>query len=139
MSHQLGFSLQHRYDTRQNGITIDVILRLADRKRRVVAKVDTGASFCIFQRAYGEALGLQIESGQSEWIGTATGRFRAFGHRVTLHTLEIEFETMVDFAEDPMFARNVLGQRGWLDHVQIGIVDYEGLLYLSDYNQLTTQ
>ena len=139
MSHQLRFSLQHRYDTRQNGITVDVILSLAERKRRVVAKVDTGASFCIFQREYGESLGLQVESGQPEWLGTATGRFRAYGHRVTLRTLEIEFETMVYFAEDNTFSRNVLGQRGWLDHVQIGIVDYEGLLYLSDYNQSPTE
>jgi hypothetical protein len=27
--------------------------------------------------------------------------------------------------------RNVLGRRGWLDRVRLGIVDYESALYLS--------
>lgn len=135
MAHQLSFDLKHSYDTRRNGITLEVILGVGGQKRRVSAKVDTGAAYCIFQREYGEALGLDVERGQSEWIGTATGKFRAFGHLVAINTLGIEFETMVYFAEEESFSRNVLGRRGWLDHLRLGIVDYEGQLYLSDYSQ----
>jgi hypothetical protein len=48
--------------------------------------------------------------------------------------LEISFETTVYFAEEASFNRNVLGQQGWLDRLRLGLMDYEGKLYLSDYN-----
>ena len=44
-----------------------------------------------------------------------------------------EFDAMVYFAEDENFKRNVLGKRGGLGNLQIGIIDYDGKLYLSRY------
>jgi hypothetical protein len=41
------------------------------------AKVDTGASHCIFERRHGEALGLSIEISLPQLIGATTGRFLA--------------------------------------------------------------
>lgn len=51
---------------------------------QVEAKLDTGASFCIFERAYGEILGLNIEDGERTDVSTANGTFAVFGHWVTL-------------------------------------------------------
>jgi hypothetical protein len=45
------------------------------------------------------------------------------------------FIALVGFAEDEAFQRNVLGRRGFLEQVILGLVDYEGKLYLSDYNE----
>ena len=39
------------------------------------------------------------------------------------------------FAEDEAFQRNVLGRRGFLEPVILGLVDYEGKLYLSKYGE----
>ena len=64
------------------------------------------------------------------------GSFLTFAHSVTLSVLEISFETTVYFAEEASFNRNVLGQQGWLDRLRLGLVDYEGKLYLSDYNDV---
>jgi hypothetical protein len=79
----------------QIGITIPVRLQWGDTQAVFTAKVDTGASFCIFARAHGEALGLDIEAGRPQRIGTAMGSFLTFGHPVTLSVLEISFETTV--------------------------------------------
>ena len=95
MSETLSFSVTHLYDTRKAGITVDTVLRSGDHQVEVVTKVDTGASYCIFRRSYGEMLGLDIESGSPEIIGTATGRFVAYGHELTLWVLGIETVTTV--------------------------------------------
>ena len=79
-------------------------------------------------------MGLEIDSGRQENIGTVTGFFRVFAHEVTLITEEFEFDTEVYFAEDERFQTNVLGRLGWLDQVILAINDYDGKLYLSRYN-----
>jgi len=45
-----------------------------------------------------------------------------------------EYETTVYFAKDYNFNRNILGRQGWLDRVRLGLIDYDGKLYLSEYN-----
>jgi hypothetical protein len=136
MAESLIFQKLHYYDLSQPGITAPVVLTCGDKHTEFTAKVDTGASACIFARIYGEELGLDIERGVAQRINTVTGSFLTFGHRVTLSVLDIAFETTVYFAEDVNFTRNVLGRQGWLDHLRLGLVDYEGKLYLSDYNDV---
>lgn len=80
---------------------------------------------------HGEYLGIDVESGTPEKFGTATGGFLAYGHEVTLEVLDIETVSIVYFAADENFSRNVLGRTGWLDRVQLGLVDHEGKLLLS--------
>jgi hypothetical protein len=82
----------------------------------------------------GKQLGLDIETGIRQILGTATGTFVAYGHEVRLSVAEFQFDTMVFFASDAGIGRNVLGRFGWLDRVVLGLVDYEGRLYLSRYS-----
>jgi len=42
---------------------------------------------------------------------------------------------MLYFFADPAIERNVLGRRGWLDRMRLGLVDYDHTIYLSDYNE----
>lgn len=134
MTHQLQFAIAHTYDTRKTGIEIPLILRTGGIEKELAAKIDTGASHCIFERRQGERLGLDIESGSPEQFGTTTGGFLAYGHEVRLIVFGIEIPTLVYFAADPHFPRNVLGRQGWLDRVRLGLVDYDGQLYLSTYD-----
>ena len=62
------------------------------------------------------------------------GSFVAHEHEVILHTLGIEFLSVVFFAQDPAFTRNFVGRSGWLDRVRIGIIDYDRMLFLSAYD-----
>ncbi len=134
MSHTLTFDTLHNYDAGADGISLAVELQSGTARARVLAKLDTGASFCIFQREHGEALGLDIEGGTPQRVGAATGSFLTYGHDLTLSSLGLSFTATVYFAAAYGFSRNVLGRRGWLDRIQVGIVDYEGKLFVSRYD-----
>src|SRR5690349_16157933 len=72
--HQLLFDVVHQYNTSALDISLPIELRMGQRRVTIPdVKLDTGASFCIFQREYGEVLGLDVESGVQEKVWTATG------------------------------------------------------------------
>lgn len=133
MAYQLEFERLFSYDAGQPGITLRANLKIKEKSLDISVKVDTGASCCIFERRFGEELGFDIASGMRQLFGTATGTFEAYGHEVTLSIDEFEFATVVFFPADEEIRRNVLGRFGWLDRVVLGLVDYEGQLYLSRY------
>jgi hypothetical protein len=56
-----------------------------------------------------------------------------WGHQLYLEALGIRLESYVFFAADAGMSKNVLGRRGWLDMLKVGIIDYDGELYLSRY------
>lgn len=133
MSYRLSFSESLSYDAGKPGITIPVTLRLDRAQVDCEAKIDTGATFCIFARSYGEQLGLNVADGLRQVMGTVTGSFVVYLHEVDFSVAGLEFSAFVAFAEEEGFRRNVLGRRGFLEQVTLGLVDYEGKLYLSQY------
>jgi hypothetical protein len=133
MPHPLNFDALHRYAS-ADGIEVPTELRVGAQRVGLIARLDTGAAHCIFERRYAEELELDVESGRSERFRTMTGSFMAYEHEVTLRTLGIEFVSAVFFAEDPAFNRNFVGRSGWLDRLRVGIIDYDRLLFLSAYH-----
>jgi hypothetical protein len=131
--YEIEFSKLYEYSTLESGITISVLLKYSTEKVDFEAKIDTGSSHSIFSREFGENLGLEIENGQLENFGTAVGPFPAYGHEVTINVLDIETVSTVYFAKNEFFDSNVLGRQGWLDRVKFGLIDYEGKLFLSEY------
>ena len=134
MTHLLGFNLLHEYDPAEAGIAVPVVLSIGTAQTEVKAKLDTGATCCVFEREIGEDLGLDIESGAPERIWTATGSFLAYGHEVSITAFGYQFNVIVYFTAMHDFKRNVLGRKGWLQQMRVGIIDYEGKLYLSAYD-----
>ncbi len=100
----------------------------------VNAKLDSGSVFCILQRHYAKLLKLDLEAGISQRIRTATGSFLAYGHEIIISIEGIEWQATVLFAADEYFPVNVVGRIGFLDHLRIGLVDYEQTLYFSPYD-----
>ncbi len=117
----------------ENGIEIPTELSVGNENVALIATLDTGAAHCIFERRYGEELGLDVEAGRTQRFRTMAGFFVAYEHEVTIHTLGIEFPAAVFFAQDAGFTRNFLGRSGWLNRLRIGIIDYDRLLLLSGY------
>ncbi len=78
-------------------------------------------------------MGFDVEAGTESYFGAATGRFITFGHELTVSVLGIENHITVYFIAEEAIKKNVLGRIGWLDRVQIGLVDYEGKLYPGSY------
>lgn len=130
---ELLFDAAYFYNTLKSGITVPIILQINERLVEFESKIDTGAENCIFERRHGETLGLIIESGREQIFSTAIGPFSTFGHELKLSVLGIETVSTVYFAKEESFTRNVLGRQGWLDRVKLGLIDYEGKLFLSEY------
>jgi hypothetical protein len=133
VSETLSFAARFSYDASKSGIQVPVALSAGDRRVRTEAKVDTGASVCVFQREHGEALGIPIEAGEPITILTATGVFETFRHTVVVESCGLELVVPVHFPKYA-FGRNILGRRGWIDVLRLGIVDYDGALYVSRYD-----
>jgi hypothetical protein len=128
----LDFDLEHLYpDDPARGIQLPVRVEAGDRSARLVAYVDTGAPYCIFQSDYAEFLGLELARGiPIQVIPAGGGVIEAFGHTVNLEVLEQRVESVVYFTNHPGYRRNVLGRQGWLHHFKFGLVHYESKLYL---------
>ena len=114
-------------------ITVKVDLISGASAITVNAKLDCGSKFCVFQPHFARLLGFELERGVPQRIRTAAGSFPAYGHEVTLTVGELEWQTTVYFAEPEDFPINVVGRIGFLDHLRVGLVDYEQLLYLGPY------
>lgn len=130
MALSLDFDASHRYAS-TDGIEIPDELRVGGQGVELIARLDTGAAHCIFERRYAEALGLDVESGRMQRFRTMAGSFVAYEHEVTLHTLGVEFPAIVYFAHDSGFNRSYLGRCGWLDRLRIAIIDHDRLFFLS--------
>ena len=122
---KIEFEKSYEYNTLLSGIDVPVKLSSGGKFAEFRAKLDTGSSHCIFARELGEKLGFTVEDGDSLQFGTAAGSFSAFGHEVLIEVLGIETYSMVYFAADEYFSRNVLGRQGWLNRVKLGLIDYE--------------
>lgn len=127
----LTFSELLLYPDNLQGINIEIVLSL-ETNLPIAAdvKLDAGSTFYIFQRHYGEMLGLEIEKGEPEIIRTATGKFIAYEHEITLTVANLEWSATVYFAKYETFPVSVVGRVGFLDRLQIGLVDYRQMLYL---------
>jgi len=136
VSETLTFAVRHDYGALAgDGIVIPITLSVGDHSVRLLPKLDTGAAFCIFERAYGEALGLAIETGVRVPVSPAKGDpFDVFGHNVRIECFEWEYDAMVYFAAEPEFKRNVLGRRGWMPQFRVAVVEHDAVLHLSHYD-----
>jgi hypothetical protein len=130
----LAFAFDYDYSASRTGIEIPIRMWLRPEHPVLLsAKVDTGAEYCVFQRAYAEQLGIEVEKGESKPMHTATDRFDTFGHRLNLACFDWVVESTVYFASDERFPRNVVGLNGWLDRFRFGLVHQDSRLYLSHY------
>jgi hypothetical protein len=135
MAYQLAFEKLVSFNDTGDGIALEAEIRYSDVSVRIDARIDTGAAYSIFERRFGEQLGLDIGSGMRQRFGTATKGFYAYGFRVTLLTADLEFDSMVFFAEDASFTKNVLGRITWLDNLALGLVAGAGKIYLSRFEE----
>jgi hypothetical protein len=134
MSKDLSFDYEYWYEDDEEGIHLPVKLTFDGRTVGVTAKVDPGAAVCLFRNEIGIKLGVPIDQGIPIKLGGLTGTLEAFGHEVTLRNEELSFQSIVYFAKYPGLPRNLLGRRGWLRNLRLAVIDYDNLLYLSDYD-----
>jgi hypothetical protein len=133
--YSLTFSFLHSY-AGQGALSIPLTLTSAHSTCvDLLAKLDTGSTYCIFSRSYSALPGLDLYSGIAQRMRTATGAFQTYGHEVTVSVFDLEWQAVVYFAESDSLSLNVLGRFGFLDRLRIAVVDYDEQLYLGLYGQ----
>jgi hypothetical protein len=90
------------------------------------------AAFSVGKSA--KKLGLDIERGIHQPMGSLTGTLDTFGHEVTIQTFDLAFQSIIYFAKYPGLPRNLLGRIGWLRHLRLAIIDYESKIFLSQHS-----
>lgn len=130
---ELRFRHTYTYPLDRQGIVIPAALRSGTLYTKVFAKLDIGAEVCLFERNVAILLDIEVEKGHPIWLETLTGSFLAYGHEVTLTVLEMSFVLTVYFAANDSINRNLLG-RSWVRLTRMGVVDYDGKLFLSPYD-----
>jgi hypothetical protein len=100
LAFRISFAKRHSYAGPGDTIGLPVLLRSGQETISLVANLDTGAANCLFERSYAEALGIDVERGIPMNFATANSRFEAFGHDVTISTLDIEVPSLVFFFAD---------------------------------------
>jgi predicted aspartyl protease len=130
--YQLEFTTAHSYGS-DRGISVPVLLKSGPNSVRIAASIDTGATFCVFRNELAETLGLDLANATPKRFHTATGSFEAFGHDVEISVLGITTFSTVYFFADASINKNVLGRIGWLDRVQLALVDHDSTLYVAPY------
>lgn len=131
---QLDFTWEYSYTDETEGINIPTYLGYKDQNIVVNAKLDTGATYCLFRNEHARDLGISVEDGIYMVLDTLGGPLEAFGHEVIIQTCDIAFQSVVYFAKYPNLQRNLLGRQGWLRKLRMAIIDYDNLLYLSTYD-----
>jgi hypothetical protein len=127
----LDFDTSHYYTTAAEGIDVPIALCVGRESVELLAKLDTGAAHCIFERRYAE---IRCRVRPAPAIPNDGRIVRCLStHEVTIQTLGLEFSAAIFFALDPTFSRNFRGRSGWLDRLRIAIVDYDRMLFVSPY------
>jgi hypothetical protein len=123
---QFDFSRDYRLDAE---IVVPLTIRNGVHSVSFLAKVDTGAAYCIFKREYAEALGLDPDGGEPLRLEFADGSpFNVNGHHITIEVAGASYDSLVYFG---LTRRNVLGRIGWLNRFRAGIVESQTHLYLA--------
>jgi hypothetical protein len=133
VTHHLQFTRIHSYASGRGNVTVPVVLRSDANRVHLVASIDTGASFCLFESAYAAELGFDLTSGMPMRFRTANSTFDAYGHDLEINVLGVVTYSMVYFFAEPSIVKNVLGRGGWLDRVRLGLVDHDSEIYLAPY------
>ena len=131
---QLSFAQVHSYAGRDTSVTLPVVLRSGERVVDLIASLDTGAAYCLFESDYAAELGLTLTSGVQTRFRTANRSFDAFGHEVEIDVVGIVVHSLVYFFAEPSIHKNVLGRGGWLDRVRVGLVDHERQVFLAAHD-----
>lgn len=134
MDWQIIFAKRYHYQTTSGGIDVPTTISNGERIATFMAKVDTGAQYCLFKREHGEQLGLDLEARIPIILDSLGGPLEAFGHEVTIQTFDMTFRSLVYFAKHPGLRRNILGRVGWLRNIKLGIIDYDERIYLAAYD-----
>lgn len=94
----------------------------------LLAIVDTGATFCLFNGVRAAAIGLELSAGRLENLAGLAGGLLARIHAVTLEIAGYRFDCEVAFSEQEI-ERELLGRQTLFNQVRFGFREGMSLAY----------
>lgn len=110
MAFNLSFDKEILFNLNKVGIEVPVWLFSGENAVSFNAKIDTGASFCIFERIHGEMLGLEIEQGTPEVFSTNTGNFQLTVTKLRFRLAKSKYFQRFSFMRKTFSAEMCLGE-----------------------------
>src|SRR5258708_2071070 len=98
---------------------LDVTLIGPTEEEDLLAIVDTGAKYCLFNGLRANAIGLNLGEGRLETLSGLAGSLQARIHAVTLEILGSRFECEVAFSEQQIH-RELLGRHTLFTQTRFG-------------------
>jgi predicted aspartyl protease len=100
---------------------IEVVLHGPGGSDRTLAQIDTGAEYCFFSGDRAQGLGIRLLDGTHIRLLSANGgAVDAYLHDLGLEFLGQRVTAKVAFSTGAV-TREILGRRGFLDHIQLGV------------------
>jgi hypothetical protein len=90
----------------------------APRSRRIEACIDSGATNCVFHTQIGEAIGLNIRTGDVETTTGVSGSSVLYMHQVSLYVPGGAYSVRAGFSAELPLA-GILGMNGFFDHFKV--------------------
>jgi hypothetical protein len=97
---------------------------------QIIALIDSGSTYSLFDYQLGVELGLDVRSGRMQWLSSLGGSVLGYAHQIELEIVGgWKFKTEVLFSDDAI-PRNLLGHYGFLEHLAVGLQGKIGEIYL---------
>ena len=116
---------------------LTIVVRHQEKKRKLLALVDSGADACLFPRDVAEILGIDVEAGRrANLTGIGGNRIPFFFHEIEILFDRYQVRTQAGFAKGSIGATGLLGQEGFFDQFTISFNLQNGLFEVRKPNLL---
>ena len=122
MSHQIDFDHEFKYRNLGQGLAfpaVNVTLVGPKGEDDLIAIIDSGATYSLFDGVRAFSIGLALMDGRRETLSALSGQFVVWIHEVDLEILGTRFRCEVAFSEQHI-PRELLGRHTVFDRVRIG-------------------
>jgi len=131
MSYQIDFLHELQYRDLGHGFfpVLDLTVIGPTNAVDLLAVIDTGAQYSLFNGARAALIGLDLTAGKRVILGGLAGRMIAWLHQVDLEILGARFRCEVAFSEQPI-PRELLGRHTVFKQIRIAFREGTSCVYL---------
>ena len=116
---------------------LTIVVRHQNRKRKLLALVDSGADACLFPRDVAEILGIDVTAGRrADLTGIGGNRIPFFFHEIEILFGRFQVRTQAGFAKGSIGTTGLLGQKGFFDQFAISFHCQDGFFEIRKPNLL---
>lgn len=103
----------------------------ADKKLKLHALIDSGATISVFKDEVAEQLEIEVEKGKQIYLGGVGGRIKGYIHKLYLEIAGRKFSCPVIFSREYLVSFNLLGREAVFDRFRIIFEEKKKLLSLA--------